>query len=60
MLPSLPSLSEPINDVETENVGQDGGDEVRPPLPVIREALYDDAMLYGYIYLLDSYIYSSQ
>ena len=23
-------------------------DEVRPPLPVIREALYDDAMLYGY------------
>ncbi|KAK9749795.1 hypothetical protein RND81_02G150900 [Saponaria officinalis] len=25
----------------------DGGDDVRPPLPVIREALYDDAMLYG-------------
>ena len=23
-------------------------DQVRPPLPVIREALYDDAMLYGY------------
>lgn len=25
-----------------------GGDDVRPPLPVIREALYDDTMLYGY------------
>ncbi|KMT09712.1 hypothetical protein BVRB_6g131610 [Beta vulgaris subsp. vulgaris] len=24
-----------------------GGDDVRPPLPVIREALYDDTMLYG-------------
>ncbi|XP_062093587.1 plant UBX domain-containing protein 7-like [Humulus lupulus] len=23
------------------------GDEVRPPLPVIREALYDDALMYG-------------
>jgi hypothetical protein len=31
-----------------ENDGQNEGDEVRPPLPVIREALYDDAMLYGY------------
>ncbi|XP_041011944.1 plant UBX domain-containing protein 7 [Juglans microcarpa x Juglans regia] len=29
------------------NVGQNDGDEVRPPLPVIREALYEDAMLYG-------------
>ncbi|KAL5762912.1 hypothetical protein ACOSP7_019176 [Xanthoceras sorbifolium] len=29
------------------HVGQDGGDEVRPPLPVVRETLYDDAMLYG-------------
>lgn len=34
-------------DIENENVVQDDGDEVRPPLPVIREALYDDAMLYG-------------
>ncbi|KAK3222369.1 hypothetical protein Dsin_009394 [Dipteronia sinensis] len=29
------------------HVGQDGGDEVRAPLPVVRETLYDDAMLYG-------------
>ncbi|KAA8532371.1 hypothetical protein F0562_032374 [Nyssa sinensis] len=29
-----------------ENVGQDGN-EVRPPLPVKREVLYDNAMLYG-------------
>ncbi|GMY18049.1 plant UBX domain-containing protein 7 [Fagus crenata] len=34
-------------DTGNENVGQNDGDEVRPPLPVIREALYDDAMLYG-------------
>lgn len=31
-----------------ENLVQHDVDEVRPPLPVIREALYDDAMLYGY------------
>ncbi|KAF3431013.1 hypothetical protein FNV43_RR25743 [Rhamnella rubrinervis] len=31
----------------SENVVQHDGDEVRPPLPVIREALYDDIMLYG-------------
>ncbi|KAL5554127.1 hypothetical protein UlMin_041528 [Ulmus minor] len=30
-----------------ENLGQVDGDEVRPPLPVIREALYDDALIYG-------------
>ncbi|KAF3945498.1 hypothetical protein CMV_028133 [Castanea mollissima] len=34
-------------DIGNENVGENDGDEVRPPLPVIREALYDDAMLYG-------------
>ncbi|KAL0005046.1 hypothetical protein SO802_012607 [Lithocarpus litseifolius] len=34
-------------DIGTENVGENDGDEVRPPLPVIRQALYDDAMLYG-------------
>lgn len=34
-------------DTVNENDGQNEGDEVRPPLPVIREALYDDAMLYG-------------
>ncbi|KAJ4710245.1 UBX domain-containing protein [Melia azedarach] len=27
--------------------GQDVADEVRPPLPVVRETLYDDAMFYG-------------
>lgn len=37
----------------SENVVQHGGDEVRPPLPVIREALYDDIMLYGYDFSLD-------
>uniref|UniRef100_A0A5B7B8F9 UBX domain-containing protein n=1 Tax=Davidia involucrata TaxID=16924 RepID=A0A5B7B8F9_DAVIN len=30
-----------------ENAGQDDGNEVRPPLPVKREVLYDNAMLYG-------------
>ncbi|KAB1206367.1 UBX domain-containing protein 7 [Morella rubra] len=34
-------------DTGNVNVEQNDGDEVRPPLPVIREALYDDAMLYG-------------
>lgn len=34
-------------DVAKALSGPDGGDDVRPPLPVIREALYDDAMLYG-------------
>lgn len=34
-------------DVAKEPSGPDGGDDVRPPLPVIREALYDDAVLYG-------------
>ncbi|KAF8389599.1 hypothetical protein HHK36_024118 [Tetracentron sinense] len=35
------------NDWETDNLAKDnGGEEVRAPLPVKREALYDDAMLY--------------
>lgn len=29
-----------------------GGEEVRPPLPVVRETLYDDASLYGYLFTL--------
>lgn len=55
MLPSLPWLSGSRKDIENENVVQDDGDEVRPPLPVIREALYDDAMLYGFVSLLSSF-----
>ncbi|XP_038701358.1 plant UBX domain-containing protein 7-like isoform X2 [Tripterygium wilfordii] len=35
------------SNVVSDNHGQEGGDEVRPPLPVVRETLYDDAMLYG-------------
>ncbi|XP_027345530.1 plant UBX domain-containing protein 7 isoform X3 [Abrus precatorius] len=35
--------SEPRKDTANESVAE----EVRPPLPVIRETLYDDAMLYG-------------
>ena len=32
----------------SDDLGHFGdGDEVRAPLPVIREALYDDAMMYG-------------
>ncbi|KAI3431172.1 UBX domain-containing protein [Psidium guajava] len=34
------------NDNGNENIGQHDGDEVRPPLPVRREVLYDDAVLY--------------
>ncbi|XVE85523.1 hypothetical protein DITRI_Ditri17bG0097600 [Diplodiscus trichospermus] len=36
-------LKESVNN----NVGSIAGNEVRPPLPVVRETLYDDAMLYG-------------
>ncbi|XP_021280280.1 plant UBX domain-containing protein 7-like [Herrania umbratica] len=32
---------------EHDNVGSTGGDEGRPPLPVVREILHADAMLYG-------------
>ncbi|XP_074294279.1 plant UBX domain-containing protein 7-like [Silene latifolia] len=38
------SSSGVINDAATDISGLD---DVRPPLPVIREALYDDAMFYG-------------
>ncbi|KAJ4961060.1 hypothetical protein NE237_020970 [Protea cynaroides] len=39
------SLGEQARNIE--NVGQDNGiEEVRPPLPVKREVLYDDSMLY--------------
>ncbi|XP_056165900.1 plant UBX domain-containing protein 7 isoform X5 [Syzygium oleosum] len=34
------------NENGKENIGQHDGDEVRPPLPVRREVLYDDAVLY--------------
>ncbi|TKY58512.1 Plant UBX domain-containing protein 7 [Spatholobus suberectus] len=40
--------SEPRKDAASEsNISHNDGEEVRPPLPVIRETLYDDAMLYG-------------
>ncbi|BAT75159.1 hypothetical protein LR48_Vigan01g154300 [Vigna angularis] len=40
--------SEPMKDpTGSESVGLNEAEEVRPPLPVIRETLYDDAMLYG-------------
>ncbi|XP_012072428.1 plant UBX domain-containing protein 7 isoform X2 [Jatropha curcas] len=35
-----------VKDDENKNVGQDGGEEVRAPLPVVRDTLYDDAMFY--------------
>lgn len=35
----------------SESVGLNEAEEVRPLLPVIRETLYDDAMLYGYVFL---------
>lgn len=46
-------FSEPVQDAAASesNVGHNDGDQVRPPLPVIRETLYDDAMLYGYVFL---------
>jgi len=36
-----------LKDLENEKVGHSGGEEVRAPLPVVRDTLYDDAMLYG-------------
>jgi hypothetical protein len=38
-----------LKDFGNENVGPGGGEEVRAPLPVVRDTLYDDAMLYGYV-----------
>lgn len=46
-LPSDPSLSGAVKESEDNNLVQDDGDDVRPPLPVKREALYDNAVLYG-------------
>ncbi|CAI9096835.1 OLC1v1033064C5 [Oldenlandia corymbosa var. corymbosa] len=42
-----PVFSGPVNDIEDENA--QGGDvsDVRPPLPVKRDVLYDNAMFYG-------------
>ncbi|XP_057416958.1 plant UBX domain-containing protein 7 isoform X2 [Lotus japonicus] len=39
--------SEPRKDAANESSGHNDGEDVRPPLPVIRETLYDDAMLFG-------------
>ncbi|KAK7250695.1 hypothetical protein RIF29_33289 [Crotalaria pallida] len=39
--------SEPRKDATNESGGRNDGEEVRPPIPVIRETLYDDSMLYG-------------
>ncbi|CAN0890992.1 Plant UBX domain-containing protein 7 [Linum grandiflorum] len=36
-----------LNDYRNETVGEAVVDEVRPPLPVMRDTLYDDAMLHG-------------
>jgi hypothetical protein len=38
-----------LKDLENEKVGHSDGEEVRAPLPVVRDTLYDDAMLYGYV-----------
>ncbi|KAJ6721390.1 UBX DOMAIN-CONTAINING PROTEIN [Salix viminalis] len=40
-------LESGLKDLENEKVVQSGGEEVRAPLPVMRDTLYDDAMLYG-------------
>ncbi|XP_011021683.1 PREDICTED: UBX domain-containing protein 2-like [Populus euphratica] len=40
-------LESGLKDLENEKVGHSDGDEVRAPLPVVRDTLYDDAMLYG-------------
>ncbi|XP_060184362.1 plant UBX domain-containing protein 7 [Lycium barbarum] len=48
---SDPSLSEAVKDSATasadNSLEQDDGDDVRPPLPVKREVLYDNAVRYG-------------
>ncbi|KAK9935659.1 hypothetical protein M0R45_022750 [Rubus argutus] len=43
---SAANLAEQTSGVN-ENVTQHGEDEVRPPMPVIRDVLYDDVALYG-------------
>jgi hypothetical protein len=46
--------SEPRN----QSGGLADGDEVRAPLPVIRETLYDNSMLFGYVLLFVISIFS--
>lgn len=38
-----------VKDLTDNNLVQGDGDDVRPPLPVKREVLYDNAVLYGYV-----------
>ncbi|XP_022776514.1 plant UBX domain-containing protein 7-like isoform X2 [Durio zibethinus] len=40
-------ISGELKESGNNNVGSIDGEEVRPPLPVVRETLYDDALLYG-------------
>ncbi|CAN4080979.1 unnamed protein product [Withania somnifera] len=42
-----PSLSGAVKDSADNNLLQSDGDDVRPPLPVKREVLYDNAVVYG-------------
>lgn len=37
-----------MKDLADNSWGQGDGDDIRPPLPVKREVLYDNAVLYGY------------
>lgn len=37
-------------------MAQHGEDEVRPPMPVIRDVLYDDVALYGAGYVFSLYL----
>lgn len=50
--------SEPRKDAANESSGHNDGEDVRPPLPVIRETLYDDAMLFGYALLFLIYLFA--
>ncbi|XP_027345529.1 plant UBX domain-containing protein 7 isoform X2 [Abrus precatorius] len=48
----VPPPSSPLENVDSwtarkDTANESVAEEVRPPLPVIRETLYDDAMLYG-------------
>ena len=42
--------SETRTDTANQSGGVNDGDEVRAPLPVIRETLYDNVLLYGYVF----------
>lgn len=37
------------SDIGNERILQNDVDEVRPPLPVVRETLYGDSMYYGLV-----------